>query len=151
MSRLALTKPSWLGASLRRLAGHGAAPNLVYGSDWIMVGQEEGAEEYAVRIAAAAAEAGLPADNSPGGRPSLGSWVSIVPARCARAPSCVRPTKRTGRRRDDGVHGPGLAVRLLPRATTASTCPATASPVTRARCAWLRSHSNTMASAKGRT
>ena len=38
----------------------------------------------------------------------------------------------------------------LPRATTASTRPATASPVTRARCAWLRSRSNAMAAAKGR-
>ena len=37
------------------------------------------------------------------------------------------------------------------RAAKASTCPATASPVTRARCAWLRSRYNAVASAEGRT
>ena len=48
--------------------------------------------------------------------------------------------------------GQGSAAGLrLARATTASTRRATASPVTRARSAQLRSRSNAVASAEGRT
>ncbi|WP_043345646.1 hypothetical protein [Belnapia moabensis] len=49
--------------ALRSLASHPAAPNLLYGSDWIMVGQEDGADSYATRAVSAVAEAGLPVED----------------------------------------------------------------------------------------
>ncbi|WP_431285604.1 amidohydrolase family protein [Humitalea sp. 24SJ18S-53] len=49
--------------ALRHLAANSAAPNLLYGSDWIMMGQEQGASDYASQTMSAAAEAGLPLEN----------------------------------------------------------------------------------------
>jgi predicted TIM-barrel fold metal-dependent hydrolase len=47
---------------LKSFASHPAAANFLYGSDWIMVGQEAGSDEYAAMVSSAASEAGLSAE-----------------------------------------------------------------------------------------
>jgi hypothetical protein len=61
-----------------------------------MVGQEEGAEEYAVRIAAAAAEAGLPADEF-AWRSAVARFLGLDRAGPMRASAFLRSSHEANR------------------------------------------------------